>query len=81
MSDAYANVARGKLKLKTDGEITKKKKKNHDKEKVREQVQKTDPDTVEVAQPDTSPERKLTKAEMSFKKMQEKTVSRSLRIN
>lgn len=67
MSDEYAKVARGKLKLRTDGELTKKKKKKRDKEKERDKVANIDISTIEV--------RKLTKAEESFKQMQDKMVS------
>lgn len=73
MSDEYAKVSRGKLKLKTDGEISKKKKKRKDKEREREKIANFDSSTVEITQPESSStERKLTKAEQSFKKMQDK---------
>lgn len=74
MADEYAKVSRGKLKLKTDGEISKKKKKKRDKEKEREMVSNFDPSTVQVSESTASSERKLTKAEESFKKMQDKMV-------
>lgn len=77
MSDEYANVARGKLTLKTDGEISKKKKKKKDKEREREKIANVDPSTVQMTE-STSTERKLTKAEMSFKKMQDKMVRKFL---
>lgn len=70
MSDEYAKVSRGKLKLKTDGEISKKKKKRKDKEKEREKIAQIDSSQIEVRQET----RKLTKAEESFKKMQDKMV-------
>lgn len=73
MPDEYEKVARGKLKLKTDGEISKKKKKKRDKEKELEKVAYVDPSTVQIAEP-SAYERKLTKAEQSFKKMQDKMV-------
>lgn len=76
MSDEYAKVARGKLKLKTDGEMSKKKKKKKDKEKERDKVANIDRSTVEIV-PQESTGRKLTKAEISFKKMQDKMVSSS----
>lgn len=75
MSDEYAKVARGKLKLKTDSHISKKKKKKRDKEREREQFANVDNSTIEVVQEASSSQRKLTKAEESFKKMQEKMVS------
>jgi protein FAM32A len=74
MSDEYAKVARGKLKLKTDGEISKKKKKKKDKEREREAAANVDTSTIQIVEP-SSYERKLTKAEQSFKKMQDKMVS------
>lgn len=75
MSDEYANVSRGKLKLKTDSEIKKKKKKrDKDKEKLKEKIEKTDASTVVSSPPKDG--RQLTKAEKSFKKMQEKMVSK-----
>ncbi|CRK92384.1 CLUMA_CG005924, isoform A [Clunio marinus] len=73
MADEYAKVARGKLKLKCDSEISKKKKKKKNKEKEREMIANTDKSTIEIVQAqDVSTERKLTKAEISFKKMQDK---------
>ncbi|XP_019552154.3 protein FAM32A [Aedes albopictus] len=82
MSDEYEHVSRGKLKLKSDSEIKKKKKKkSKDKEKLREKVEKA---LVEESHGSGSsggeqgrsqgapPGRVLTKAEESFKKMQEK---------
>lgn len=77
MSDEYAKVSRGKLKLKTDGEISKKKKKKKDKEKEREKIANSDSSTIQInsEQESSSTTRKLTKAEMSFKKMQDKMVS------
>ena len=68
MSDEYAKVAKGKLKLKTDGELSKKKKKKRDKEKEREKIANVEISTVQQSV------RKLTKAEESFKKMQDKMV-------
>lgn len=73
MSDEYAKVARGKLKLKTDGEISKKKKKRKDKDQEREAVANIDRETIQISESAAS-ERKLTKAELSFKKMQDKMV-------
>lgn len=81
MSDAYDLVARGKLKLKTDCESSKNKKKRK-KEKKRErdrlergvrQEQETYDEEQRIA---AAPKvQQMTKAEMSFKKMQEKMVS------
>jgi len=67
--DPYAQVAKGKLKLKGDGGI-KKKKKNKDK-KILEQVSRT-VETEENQQQQQKPESKRTKAEIAFQKMQEK---------
>lgn len=77
MPDEYAKVAKGKLKLKTDGEMSKKKKKKKDKdrEKELEKIAYVDSSTVQIGEPSTY-ERKLTKAEQSFKKMQDKMVRR-----
>lgn len=72
MSDEYAKVARGKLKLKTDGEISKKKKKRKDKDRESDAVANIDRETIQISE--SSGERKLTKAELSFKKMQDKMV-------
>lgn len=78
MADAYDLVARGKLKLKSDSNSSKKKK-NKDKKKERErmgrgvrQEQETYAEDERIAN-STAP--KMTKAEQSFKKMQEKMVS------
>lgn len=79
MSD-YDCVARGKLKLKSDGEIKKKKKKkDKDKEKIKEKIEKVSSDTIEIKSPSSSG-RQLTKAEISFKKMQEKMVSYCIQL-
>lgn len=86
MSDEYASVARGKLKLKSDGcaELKKKsKKKKKDKEKlkasaeaVRDEMQEQSAGGRTDGQPSGSAtHRTLTKAELAFKKQQEKTVS------
>lgn len=74
MADEYEKVARGKLRLKTDGEISKKKKKKRDKEREREQAANVDASVIQIVEP-TSSGRPLTKAEESFKKMQDKMVS------
>lgn len=74
MSDEYAKVSKGKLKLKSDSEISKKKKKKKDKDREREKIANTSSETINIA-PETSTGRKLTKAEQSFKKMQDKMVS------
>jgi protein FAM32A len=72
MGDEYEHVAKGKLKLKTDSDISKKKKKkkSKDKDKEMEKISQTDASTVKFT--DNNHERKLTQAELSFKKMQEK---------
>lgn len=77
MSDEYDVVARGKLKLKSDSKISKKKKKEKKKrEKLeRELNKKTNTCKYEEDKVPKAPERKLTKAELSFKKMQEKMVN------
>ncbi|EAT38322.1 AAEL009779-PA [Aedes aegypti] len=78
MSDEYEHVSRGKLKLKSDSDIKKKKKKkSKDKEKLREKVEKTlEESGTSSREQDRSQAppsgRVLTKAEESFKKMQEK---------
>uniref|UniRef100_A0A1Q3FBB3 Putative nbp2b protein n=1 Tax=Culex tarsalis TaxID=7177 RepID=A0A1Q3FBB3_CULTA len=79
MSDEYEYAARGKLKLKCDSDIKKKKKKkskDKDKEKLREKVKKSleqSGGSSSQNQQQVKPTgRVLTKAEESFKKMQEK---------
>lgn len=81
MSDAYDLVARGKLKLKSDSKSSKNKaKKKKDKKRERErldrgvrQEQETyDEEQRIAAEPKVQ---QMTKAEMSFKKMQEKMVN------
>lgn len=81
MSDSYELVARGKLKLKTDTESSKnKKKRKKDKKKERErldrgvrQEQETYDEEQRIA---AAPKiQQMTKAELSFKKMQEKMVN------
>ena len=78
MSDEYSHASKGKLKLKTDSEISKKKKKKKNKE-LEQKMKSTDSDAVrdikEVKRQDSK--RPLTKAEQSFKAMQEKMVSYS----
>lgn len=69
MSDEYAKVARGKLKLKTDGELSKKKKKKKSKDK--EVLGNIDRETVVLKE---TGGRSLTQAEQSFKNMQDKMV-------
>lgn len=70
--DPYAHVARGKLNLKKDTGIKKKKKKKD--KKILEQVMKT-AETTEVQKPQIPTK---TKAEMAFQKMQEKMVSKTM---
>lgn len=80
MADEYAHVSKGKLKLKTDSEISKKKKKKKSKELKEQAMKSTDSDAVrdikEVKRQDSK--RPLTKAEQSFKQMQEKMVCISI---
>lgn len=79
MSDEYEHVARGKLKLKTDSnKISKKKKKDKkNREKLElEHGNHQHADTLNGSQ-SAAPRRTMTKAELSFKKMQEKMVSSS----
>lgn len=79
MSDEYDNVARGKLKLKTDsGKVSKKHKKSKKSKKddrmenpSREKDSNSYTYEERVPRP---PERQLTKAEISFKKQQTKMV-------
>lgn len=71
MSDEYEHVARGKLKLKTDSNKVSKKKKKKDK-KEREKLERELEERQHIPQ---APVRQMTKAELSFKKMQEKMVS------
>lgn len=85
MSDEYDNVARGKLKLKTDsGKISKKhkksKKNNKDERGIMENPSR-EKDCNSYTYEERIPkpqERQLTKAEISFKKMQTKMVSRMI---
>lgn len=75
MADEYEKVSRGKLKLKTDGDGSKKrKKKKRDRERERESIANVDSSVIQITEP-TSSGRPLTKAEESFKKMQDKMVS------
>lgn len=66
--DPYAAAAKGKLRLKCDTGV--KKKKKHKDKKILDQVAKTI--EVEETEKRTRPELKRTKAEMAFKQMQEK---------
>jgi len=68
MSDEYAQFTKGKLKLKTDSEISKTKKKKKSSKKDEEQkIAETDRDTVQIK----NGQERFTKAEMAFKKMQD----------
>lgn len=71
MADEYASVSRGRLKLKTDSEISKKKKKKKSKDKEREMIEKTSTETIQIV-PTSSESARYTKAELAFKKQQEK---------
>lgn len=76
MGDEYDLVARGKLKLKTDSE---KKKKKKDKKKEREQLERGVKESIEETRDNgKSNGLKMTKAEMAFKKQQEKMVNNNL---
>lgn len=89
MSDEYSSVARGKLKLKSDGsgDVKKRSKKSkRDKEKLKASVEQSIRDEVTRTQEQpggtsgstassAAHKRSLTKAELAFKQMQEKTVS------
>lgn len=71
--DPYANVCRGKLKIKGDGVVKKKKKKDKEK-KLLEQVKVAANEEKVEDKPEKSVSKK-TKAELTFLKMKEKTVS------
>lgn len=80
--DEYDVVARGKLKLKhnVDSQIKKKKKKkskNKEKERLMEKQLAEKAQTHSDSSND-APIRQLTKAELAFKKMQEKMVCKIL---
>lgn len=66
--DPYAHAAKSKLKLKGDCKIKKKKKK--DKNFLEKAAR-----TIEVEEVKETQQEKRTKAELAFKKMQEKMVS------
>lgn len=66
-NDPYANAASGRLKLKNDQTVSKKKKEKHGKKKKLVEVSKI----VEEEKP-TKVEVKRTNAELAFQKMQEK---------
>lgn len=72
--DPYAHVAKGKLKLKNDTGIKKKKQKKKDKKIILEQVTRT-VETMEV-QKEQGPTR--TKAEIAFQRMRQKMVSKTI---
>lgn len=77
MSDPYAMVAGGKLKLKNDTDSKKKKKKkSKDKDKEKEKAEKTivDGSSITIQNPSSSGSRQLTQAELKFKQMQDKMV-------
>ncbi|XP_070504135.1 protein FAM32A-like [Chironomus tepperi] len=76
MSDDYAQYTKGKLKLKTDSEISKKKKKKKSSKKDEEQkIAETDRDTVKIKEG----QERFTKAELAFKKMQEKMQNKRIK--
>lgn len=76
MSDEYEQVARGKLKLKTDSnKISKKKKKDKkNREKLEREHEHHQHNEKLNGIQSSAPGRTMTKAELSFKKMQEKMV-------
>lgn len=72
--DPYSHVSKGKLKIKGDHGIKKKKKKNKDK-KMLEQVEVTANDGKSEEKQTNQPlELRKTKAELTFLKMKEKMV-------
>lgn len=87
MSDEYGSVARGKLKLKTDGSESikkKSKKKKKDKEKLKANVEQAIREEISGSgnagrtdgpASSSGTQRTLTKAELAFKQMQEKQVN------
>lgn len=85
MSDEYDKVARGKLKLKSDsGKVDKKHKKKNKKSKSKDEMEimanpcrEKDSNICNYQERlPKAPERQLTEAEIAFKKMQVKMVSR-----
>jgi protein FAM32A len=76
-SDEYAVHSKGKLKLKTDTEKSKKKRKKRDKEKIEKNVTTNEipRDTIQINESSGS---RFTKAELAFKKMQEKTQNKRI---
>jgi protein FAM32A len=70
--DEYAVHSKGKLRLKTDNEKSKKKKKKRDKERIEKNVTTNEipREIIQISEP--SGGSRFTKAELSFKKMQEK---------
>lgn len=75
MSDEYDNFTGGKLKFKTDSNKVSKKKKKKDK-KDREMIEREIEEQMRKAASSDQPQKlKMTKAEMAFKKMQNKIVS------
>lgn len=77
MADEYEHVARSKLKLKTDSsKISKKKKKDKKNREKLEREHEQQREALNDSQSSAAPRRTMTKAELSFKKMQEKMVSR-----
>lgn len=82
MSDEYEHVARSKLKLKTDSsKISKKKKKDKKNREKLEREHEQHKEALKDVQSSAAPRRTMTKAELSFKKMQEKMVSTSHSTN
>lgn len=76
MSNEYDLVAKGKLRIKSDSSCEIKKKKKH-KKKDKEKLERV-ADQLEMSEStptDSCKKLNMTKAEMAFKKMQEKMVS------
>lgn len=80
MSDDYEQVARGKLKLKTDSNKISKKKKKDKKNREKLELEHGNHQQAEALNgiQSAAPRRTMTKAELSFKKMQEKMVCAAL---
>lgn len=74
MSDEYEQVARGKLKLKSDSSKISKKNKKKEKKNREKMEREAYEYNEQMKNSQQEPVRQFTKAELSFKKMQEKMV-------
>lgn len=74
MSDEYEQVARGKLKLKSDSSKISKKSKKKEKKNREKMEREAYEYNEQMKNSQQEPVRQFTKAELSFKKMQEKMV-------